>query len=359
MQSKKIRPRRTRLGRVKLITILFSIALLGAACTPGTVTVQSTTDGGIWTSSNNGETWEQMVNIYTDRASKKTISNLDIKKIVFSTKDERKIFIISERNGLWVSWNSGHNWDLVLPNISVNDIAIHPDNSRRIYAAVGSSIAVSDDEAVTWKSTYTSDNASAFISSIVLNPDNPAIVYASTSDNNILISDNSGISWRIHAEIGAKAVLQDMQFHLSQTNKEKAHTSIYAIDKTKGLAVSHDTGKNWEFFDIKGDPRDYKLIPAGIIYASSTGLFRSLNFGNDWTDLPLISGKNGSNIYSIAVDPDNALEIFYGTKSTLYYSFDGGFNWIPRSLPTARAVSELMIHPDQSNTIYMGVSRFR
>jgi len=343
------------MNKIKILIIVLSIALLGAACTPGSI--KSNIDGGIWVSFNKGSAWEQRINIYADRTSRKTIGNTDIKKLVFSSEDERKIFAITKRNGLWVSWNSGNNWDLILANISVNDIVIHPTNPRRIYAAIGSSIAMTEDEGVNWKSTYTSDDSTVSITSLVLNPDNPNILYAATSQGNVLISDNRGIAWRVYAELKNGIILQDMEFHPNQVNPESKERVIYAIASGKGLIKSSDTGKNWELFDISGDPRDYKLIPSGIIYASSTGLYRSLNFGNDWMQLPLISGKKDANIYALAVNPDDLLEIFYGARSTLYHSVDGGFNWVPKLLPTARAVSELIIHVDTPDMLYMGVSR--
>ena len=342
--------------KTKILIILSAIALLGAACTP--TTINNSSDGGIWVSQNNGETWEQRVNIYFDRVAKKTIGNLDIKKIIFSPKDERKIFLISEKNGLWVSWNSGYNWDLIFQNTAVNDIAIDPNNTRRVYAAVGSNIAISQDEGVHWRSTYISDDPSTIITGLILNPNNSNILYAATTKNTILISEDSGISWRIYTEL-KDIILTDMQFNPNQADANGIQRIIYAIVPGKGLAKSDDTGKNWELFDIAGEPKDYKLIPSGIVYASSTGLYRSLNFGKDWTSLPLISGKDNPSIESLAVNPKDPMEIFYGTQSTFYYSIDGGFNWIPRPLPTARSASELYIDPSSAHTLYMGVSRYK
>ncbi|MBU2575691.1 hypothetical protein KKF64_01210 [Patescibacteria group bacterium] len=343
--------------KIKFLIILLSAALIGAACAPTVISNDS--DGGIWVSENNGEIWEQRINIYYDRAGAKTIGNLDIKEIIFSSQDNRKIFIISEKNGLWVTWNSGYNWDLIFRNTSINDMAIDRENPRRLYLAFGHNIAVSNDEGVHWKSTYISDDTTAFITSLVLDPDNSNVLYAATNKQNILISENSGISWRVHTELPRGIILENMQFHSNELDLDSKQRSIYAIAQTKGLFKSKDAGKTWELFDIAGEPRDYKLIPSGVVYASSSGLFRSLNFGKDWTSLPLISGKNDANIYALAINPEDPLEIFYGSRSTLYHSVDGGFNWIPRSLPSARSSSEIIIHPDDPDTLYMGVSRLR
>ncbi len=335
--------------KIKILISCASIFFLGAACT--TSAIGSRSDGGVWLSSDKGETWSQRVNIYSDRTIQKTISNVDVKKILFSPEDSRKIFALTEKNGLWISWNSGYNWDLILQNISIYDVAISRENPRKIYAAVGGNIAVSENEGIKWRSTYISDSPSAKITSITIDNKDPSIIYASTNMGNILISEDGGIFWRVWVDFDEGFVFQDMKFHPYEEGV------LYAIEQKNGLAKSKDKGRTWEFFKIDGLPRDYNFIPTGILYATSAGLFRSLNFGAEWTSLPLISGKNESNIYSIAANPSNPMEIFYGTKNTIYYSSDGGFNWIPRKLPTTWSAIEIIFNSENPEEIYLGAGR--
>lgn len=339
----------------KLIIALAGAALLGAACTPSRANLGA--DGGAWVSLNGGESWEQRSTVYEDRVSKKTIAEINIKRFVFSPADPRKMFAVSEKAGLWFSWNHGYFWDLILPTTEVADIALHPENPSRIYAAVGSTVALSADEGVHWRSVYTSDNPGILITSVAVAPNSPATVYAATSIGDLLISEDNGTSWRVHASLGPSARLERMQFHPSRPE------TMYALAPGIGLARSEDSGKTWSYFAeaFKGysgasDPRAVVLIPSGIVYASRYGLLRSLNHGADWTSLPLISGSRDANIYSLAVNPKNPLEIFYGTTSTLYHSLDGGFNWIPRPLPTTRATSEFALDPANPGVLFMGTS---
>src|SRR3989338_9056317 len=292
--------------KIKLLMLVSAIAFLGAACTPGVGGVAG--DGGVWFSLNRGERWEKKVLIHADGASRQTINSLDFHKLVFSPQDSRKIFALSAQGGLWISWNAGNNWDLIISASGVNDIAIHPTQPRTFYVAVGASIAKTESDGDVFKAVYTNDQKLNEVASLALHPAKPDIMYA-------------GISGR-------------------------------------GLAKSTDKGKNWKFFEAS-EFRDFVLIPTGIIYASRHGLLRSLNQGQDWVNLPLISDKNDSNIYSLAVNPKNPLEIFYGTRSTFYRSLDGGFNWIPRSLPTTRASLSILINPDNQDMIYLGVGRVR
>ncbi len=338
--------------------VFLGLALLGAACTPGKVTGDA--DGGVWVRASGESGWERRSTIYQDRVSTKTIDEVNVKKFVFSPTDPRKVFLVSYQSGLWFSWKEGYFWDLVLPATVVSDLAIHPTNPSRLYAAVGSTVALSLDEGMHWRSTYQSDATSTVVTSVVVNPDVPSTVYAARSDGNVLISEDSGISWRVHASLGAGVVLENVQFHPQQRN------TMYALVSGAGLARSRDAGKTWEFFTDAfssysgaNEARDYALVPSGIVYASRYGLLRSLNHGTDWTSLPLISLSRGSgdaNVYALAVNPENPLEIFYGTASTLYQSVDGGFNWIPRPLPSTRRASALAFYPGDPNLLFLGVT---
>lgn len=344
------------MNKIKILCLALSITFLGAACTPGVSGVAA--DGGVWHSSNRAGSWEPKSLIYADGMSQKTIGDLDISKLVFSPNDSRKIFALSYQGGLWISWNAGNNWDKIISASGVNDIAINPANPRTFYAAVGPAIAKTEDDGDSWRAVYTSDQKLNEVTSLVLQPDNSNILYAATRAGQILLSENAGVSWHEVAQLDA--VVEKLAIH--PNNPDIMYIGVLG----RGLGQSTDKGKNWKFFNESfasfsgaAEFRDFTLIPTGIIYASRYGLLRSLNQGKDWVSLPLISDKNDPNIYSLAVNPKNPLEIYYGTRSTFYRSIDGGFNWIPRSLPTTRAAFSILVNPDNQDILYLGVGRVR
>jgi len=337
--------------KIKISIILISLITLGAGCAGISSVEQS--DGGFWVSEDNGATWKSRSNIYADKTSQKTINGYDIKKIIFSPSDPRKIYVITEKNGLWISWNSGYNWDMLLSSPNINDIAIEKTNPKKIYAAIGGNIVSSEDEGVKWKTIYTSDSNQVAVVSLAIDPDKQNIIYASSNKGVIIISENYGISWKIYSDLGKNTILKNIEFHDSEQG------AAWAYDDRQGLAKSKDKGKSWEFFEIKGAPRDFELGKSVIMYASSVGLFKSIDFGKTWTELPLISGKDEANIYSIAINSKDEKEIFYGTKSVLYYSSDGGLNWIPRSLPSSWAAGFIDVHQDYPKTVFLGAKRFK
>lgn len=342
------------MNKIKILFLLLVITILGVGCS--TETASTKLDGGVWRSLNKGEEWQQRSVVYEDRTNKITILEFDVHKLVFSPNDTRKIFALTLRNGLWASWNAGKNWNIILRTTSVSDIAIDPENHRTIYVANANVIIKSEDEGETWHSIYTSDNVTNTVNTLEISRTNSNIIYAGTNKGEILISENEGRSWRVLSDLSSPVL--KLSFHPS-------NPSIgYAGVSKKGLFQSTDSGETWTSFepDLKeyrgtNEFRSFVFIPSGIIYASRYGLLRSLNQGRDWTPLPLLAVDRDSNIQTLAVNPENPMEIYYGTRATFYKSSDGGFNWIPRSLPSSRSASSLIINPENTNEIFLGAVR--
>ena len=56
----------------------------------------------------------------------------------------------------------------------------------------------------------------------------------------------------------------------------------------------------------------------------------------------------------MALNPQNADEVYYITNTTFYRSLDGGKNWTTKLL-TSRVGSDLSVDPKDGNLIYLGV----
>ena len=85
--------------------------------------------------------------------------------------------------------------------------------------------------------------------------------------------------------------------------------------------------------------------------------FTYMETSSKWKDINLITPPGTVDIYSLAVNPKNGQEMFYGTDVTLYKTIDGGKSWITKKMPSSRAASALLINPDDPNIMYMGVKR--
>jgi photosystem II stability/assembly factor-like uncharacterized protein len=140
-------------------------------------------------------------------------------------------------------------------------------------------------------------------------PSRPETVYVSSNGSGVLVSDDSGVTWR-----SANAGLTDLGIQC--------------------LAVS------------PGDPR--------IVYAGAlAGGFRSADGGASWA--PLGGGFPASTISAIAVDPADASTVYAVGTGALVRSRDAGATWtsIGSAATTAAEPSLLAIDPSNPSTLYL------
>ncbi|MCR9154003.1 MAG: hypothetical protein NXI09_07840 [Bacteroidetes bacterium] len=110
---------------------------------------------------------------------------------------------------------------------------------------------------------------------------------------------------------------------------------------------------------IKVDPRNENHIYAG---SASGGLWESRNGGTSWDCI--FNNEAVSSVGAIALDPHNPDLIWLGTGegnprnsntggAGLYRSLDGGKTWKLMGLEQSRHIHRVIVHPHQSNTIYV------
>jgi len=99
--------------------------------------------------------------------------------------------------------------------------------------------------------------------------------------------------------------------------------------------------------------------PKTLIIASKFGLIRTVDEGDAWSKVDLLTAPGSTVIYSLAIDPKDPNALYYGTSTTFYRSPNGGVNWVPKKLPTSRSATYLRVDQSNSNVLYMGVTRFK
>jgi len=132
------------------------------------------------------------------------------------------------------------------------------------------------------------------------------------------------------------------------------NTVLVSCDMT-GAYISHDGGKSWRMFNLRGVVEFFVFDPLNqnVIYAQSTGLWRSLDQGATWnlvypkpsaikgvkmssdhSDENIVAEPNPlGGITAMAIDPADS-KVFYVTAgdrkkgtSSLFVSRDGGESW--------------------------------
>ena len=319
--------------------------------------------GGIFKSEDGGETWTP---VFDDALS------LSIGDIALAPSDNNIIYVgTGEANagggsltydgvGVYKSVDGGNSWSYAgLPHSgSIGRIAINPGNPDVVYvAAMGSLFADSPDRGVyrsqdggaTWENVlFVSDSTGAI--DIVINPANPAVVYAAMWERmrrpdrrnyggptcGIYKSVNGGDTW-IKLEGGLPGSdIGRIGIDIAKSNPDILY-AIYA-DETgyfKGIYKTTDGGTTWERADhgeinylsygwwfgrIKIDPVNYN-----IVYAIAFELYKTANGGAYWSAI----GVDTLHVdqHELFIHPVYHNYLAAANDGGLYLSYDGGLSW--------------------------------
>lgn len=264
-------------------------------------------------------------------------------------------FIGSVGGGIWKTTDAGGSWiDLApdLPHLAASALAMAPSNHNIIYAGTGESmfsvdvingngIYKSTDKGQTWFHLASTISNLDFnnISRIIVNPDNPNIVLASTSSgryrlafankSGIFKSTDGGISWK----------------------------EVYNENLNGGL------GRIKKVLQIIETPGNFNILYAAV---DEGGILKSTDAGETW-----IKSNNGiqdsSGRFEIAISPINPNKIFTAAEgsptSNLFVSTDAGQNWVKTTENGAEPDwlssqgwydNTITVHPTDDNIVFVG-----
>jgi PKD repeat protein len=208
--------------------------------------------------------------------------------IRFDPNNTDIIYAGTPSGGLWKTIDGGVSWNCLtdfLPAIGCSDVAVDPTNSQIVYLASGDkdggdspSIGVfkSIDGGLTWNPTglQFASNAYRRIGKLLINPQNPNILYAGTSGG-IYKTMDGGINWYL----------------MTQMN-------------TMDLAFK------------PGDPN--------TIYACKIGFYKSTNGGLTWTQIATgLPQTNMTSRMAIAVCPAAPNNVYVVASHTTSEAFEG------------------------------------
>ncbi|HVC28195.1 MAG TPA: glycosyl hydrolase [Gammaproteobacteria bacterium] len=301
--------------------------------------------------------------------------------------------------GVWRSTNYGLSWsnltDGALPGSSnsIGAIAVAPSNSKIIYVGTGESdirgnvitgdgVFRSDDAGKTWKALGLEDTHT--ISGLVIDPQNPDIVYASSMGHVFKSNDERGVfksmdggkTWSkvlyVDANTGAINLVMDPK------NSQVLYAALWQAYRTpwkledggpgSGLYKSMDGGAHWtEISDNPGFPQGIlgrigvsvaasnPQVVYSIVQAKDGGVFRSEDGGGHWTRVNDNWSLRQRAFYymSIYVDPTNPDVVYAPEVDALWVSRDGGKNF--SKLHTPHGDNHIVwINPNDPNILLEG-----
>jgi PKD repeat protein/photosystem II stability/assembly factor-like uncharacterized protein len=225
----------------------------------------------------------------------------------------------------------------------VNCVAFHPTNANIIFiGAPSGGLWKTTDGGNSWVG-LTDNLPSLGVSSIIINPTNPDIIYLGTGDRDagdapgigVYKSTNGGASWSVsNTGMGSKTVNM-MIIHPTNSNIIIAATS-------GGIYKTIDAGSSWTL--VSSNTSNYKDIafkpgdPTTVYSTITNAFYKSINNGDSWTQIT--SGLPTSGRFVIGVSAANSAYVYLavGTSS--------GFTGIYRSTNNGASFTTMSTSPN-------------
>ena len=316
------------------------------------------TGGGIWETKNGGRTWKNI----SDGFFGGSIGAIEVAQgdpnVIYVGGGEKTVRgNVSSGYGIWKTEDAGKSWkQMGLKNgRHIPRIAVHPKNHEVVYAAVLGNIYKptqergvykSIDGGNSWKKTlFVNENAGAV--DLIMDPNNPRILYASTwnvrrtpyslssgGDGSALWkSTDSGETWK---EVSKnKGFPSDTLGIIGVTVSPANSDRVWAIVENKdqgGVYRSDDGGETWSninserklrqrawyYTRIYADPKD-----EDIMYVLNVRYHKSTDGGKTYETYNAPHGDH----HDLWIAPENPKRMVIGDDGGAQVTYDGGETW--------------------------------
>ncbi|HFA51160.1 MAG TPA: glycosyl hydrolase [Bacteroidetes bacterium] len=326
-----------------------------------------TAGGGVWKTKDGGNTWGCISDGYFGGSiGAVAVAGSDPNVIYVGEGEETVRGNVSSGNGLWRSTDAGATWKHIglEKTEHIGRIRVHPADPDWVYvAAMGNlwkpnkerGIFRSKDGGNTWKKIlFESDKAGAV--DILLDPNNPRIIYASTwqikrngyrmdsggPGSHLWKSTDGGDTWaKLTDRPGLpKGVLGIIGVAVSPLNSDR----IWAIIEARegGVFRSDDAGKTWKktsanrslrqrawyYSRIYADPQNEDRV-----YVLNVGFWRSNDGGKTFQKIITPHGDH----HDLWIAPNNNERMAIADDGGAQVSYDAGDTWTTyHNQPTAQ-----------------------
>lgn len=194
----------------------------------------------------------------------------------------------------------------------------------------------------------------ADVRALVIDPQNPDILYLGTSHGELYVSKDGAASWvNPRAGIPFPGYVVD---NLTIDGKGRLWAACWGLWGGGVIAVSDDGGIRWtrrdeglEEFSVRAlalDPSNPETLLAGGL----TGVYRTTDSGKSWKQI-----STQENVESLAVDPRDPQRIYVGTWRQAFRTSDGGKTWslINNGMVLDTDVFSIQIDPENPDNIWL------
>jgi len=303
----------------------------------------------------------------TDQGQSWTFSSYNLENpyimLIATHPTEPKTVFVTTNGGVYISLDGGLTWEHVakeffkdselLPGIAhFHGIAFDPKDPNRIYVGGGGDqyspngvgISISEDGGKSWKQANVGFEINVHVSKIVVDKNNPSIIYATTqgptnfaektgSGYGVFKSTDYGNSWK-----KINSGLETIETNTIALDPNNPNT-IYLGTDDDGIYKSTDGGTSWIKLTILGLPQKYGVgdivvdpRDSNSVYAATVDYFRlfadrgllgdygvyfSKDGGKTWK--PFNEGLNHQGAFALEMDVEQGI-LYVGTRG-------GGIYW--------------------------------
>ncbi|MCB9357756.1 MAG: T9SS type A sorting domain-containing protein [Calditrichaeota bacterium] len=307
--------------------------------------------------------------------------------IAWNPSNTQIIYAGSASGGLWKTTNGGTSWTPLtddLPSLAIGAVVLDPTNPNIIYigtgegsfnadAVFGAGVFKSTDGGATWNTTGLSwtQSQSRAINKMVIDPNNPQIVYAACNSaiGGIYKTTDGGTSWtRYHT-----GDVKDIEMHPDSSNVLYCTVGYPWGGSTNGIYKSTNSGVTWTQLtsglpsgtsfgrlDVAISPSNPAVLYAGISQTITSGaglygVYRSTDYGASWSlraSTPnMYSGQGWYNLVC-EVNPTNSNEV-WSNGLDAYRSQDGGATWTRMTIWSYPESNSQYAHADHHAMAFM------
>jgi photosystem II stability/assembly factor-like uncharacterized protein len=308
------------------------------------------TGRGVIRSGDGGTSWEYFNDGLTDRF----VTAIGVSKTLYAGTGSSGIFA-RRTTGDWFPSGRG------MTSGFTSAVTLDPTDPTRLYSAWTSDfetsfVSRSENSGASW--TRAGSSLSFVITSLLVSPRNPSVVYASTLGSGVFRSANRGDDWTPVND--GLTNLRVRRLVLDPTDLQ----TLYATTDGGGIYIGGLDVGSWSLLslillpavtDLAVDPSNGSRI---YVATGGVGAFASDDRGQSWVGIN--NGLTEQTIRSLAVDPMDSRVLLAGTQHGLFRSIDAGLNWqrVDVGLPISESgnaitVSRVVFDPTNGSTVYL------
>lgn len=347
---------------------------------------------GLYKSTDGGQSWVRKDHGIQDHP------NMEMRGITVDPFDSNIVYCggnyladektLDQRGFIYKSIDGGENWTLLIePEALVRWIIVDPTDRNIVYASTGifdrfavkpTGVLKSTDAGKIW-APINNGFTSLAVAALAMHPKDHLTLIAGTGKassftdepneihGGIFITHDGGQNWRQVDPILANG---EQEIRFSAVAYAPSDPNIVYADAGHEFLRSQDGGETWKRYFVgpnlssgmlenRGTPIALAVLPSDpntiFMNAYDGGVFVSKDGGKTWQDSS--SGYCGSQVWGIAIDPNNPAFVVAASKNGVHVSLDAGSTWHGRiSAGWINNIESAAVDPQNRNHLLLGQS---